>query len=63
MQENSSNDSNLLKREQAAKRCSFSTRKLAQEVKAGKIPYVRLGRLMRFIPADIDAYIEARRIG
>jgi excisionase family DNA binding protein len=53
----------LLSREQAARRLDFSTRKLQREVKAGKIPCVRLGGQLKFIPADIEAYIFSHRIG
>jgi excisionase family DNA binding protein len=63
LQDNSSNGVDLLSREQAARRLNFSTRKLHYLVKEGQIPHVRLGRLMRFIPADLEAYIQAHRIG
>jgi excisionase family DNA binding protein len=53
----------LLDRRQAAGRLKFSTRKLYNETKEGRIPHVRLGRLVRFIPADLDAYVEAHRMG
>jgi excisionase family DNA binding protein len=47
----------------AARRLGMSPRHLWDLVKAGKVPYVRLGRLVRFMPADLDAYIKAHRIG
>jgi excisionase family DNA binding protein len=53
----------LLNDTQAARRINCSKRKLHYEKGAGRIPFVRIGRLVRFIPADIDAYIQARRIG
>jgi excisionase family DNA binding protein len=53
----------LLNDTQAARRINCSKRKLHYEKDAGRIPYVRIGRLVRFIPADIAAYIQARRIG
>jgi excisionase family DNA binding protein len=62
-QGDSSDGIELLDREQTAKRLKFSTRKLYNETKEGRIPHVRFGRLMFFIPADIDAYVEAHRIG
>jgi excisionase family DNA binding protein len=33
---------------------------LYDEVEAGRFPVVRLGRLLRFRPADVEAYVEAR---
>jgi excisionase family DNA binding protein len=62
-QHDSSAGMELLDRKQAARRLKFSTRKLYNETKDGRIPHVRLGRLVRFIPGDLDAYIEAHRIG
>lgn len=53
----------LLRRRQAARRLNFSDRKLHEEVHAGRIPYVRLGRLMMFIAKDLDDYIKAHRVG
>ena len=32
-------------------------------VKHGKIPAVRIGRSIRFRPADIDAFLETVRVG
>jgi excisionase family DNA binding protein len=62
-QDDSSGGIELLDRRQAAGRLKFSTRKLYNETKEGRIPHVRLGRLIRFIPADLDAYVESHRIG
>lgn len=59
----SAQDDGLLTRDQAAHYVNFSTRKLRYEVKAGRIPFVQLGRNVRFIRGDLDAYIEAHRIG
>ena len=33
---------------------------LYDEVEAGRFPVVRLGRLLRFRPTDVAAYVEAR---
>jgi excisionase family DNA binding protein len=57
------NDLDLLNIEGAARRLRMSTRNLWDLVHSGSIPYVRLGRLYRFIPADLEAYIKAHRIG
>ncbi len=53
----------LLTREQAAKRINCSQRNLHNLRVIGQLPYVKIGKLIRFIPADLDAYVEAHRIG
>jgi len=53
----------LLTREEAAHHLKMSTRKLRYEVKARRIPFVQLGRLVRFFREDLDAYAQGRRIG
>ncbi len=55
-------DVGLLDRKQAAKRLTISERALHDKIKQNKIPYVRIGKFYRFLPRDLDAYIEARRI-
>jgi hypothetical protein len=55
--------SSLLDKNQTAELLNISLRNLDTKLKAGMIPHVRLGKLVRFIPADIGKYIEARRIG
>ena len=40
----------------------LSKRKLQQEMAAGALPYIKIGRSIRLIPADIEKYIAARRI-
>jgi excisionase family DNA binding protein len=57
------NDVNLLTRKQAWERINCSQRHLHNLVLSGELPYVRLGKLLRFIPADLDAYVKAHRIG
>lgn len=63
LQENSAQDEGLLTRHEAARHLKISTRKLRYEVKAGRIPFVQLGRNVRFIPIDLEAYVQSRRIG
>ncbi len=56
-------DVGLLDRKQAAKRLTISERALHDKIKQNKIPYVRIGKFYRFLPRDLDAYIEAHRVG
>jgi excisionase family DNA binding protein len=56
-------DVGLLTREQAWKRINCSQRHLHDLVINGGLPYVKIGKLIRFIPKDLDAYVEAHRIG
>jgi excisionase family DNA binding protein len=53
----------LMTREEAAHHLKISTRKLRYEVKAKRIPFVQLGRLIRFFREDLEAYAQGRRIG
>jgi len=62
VQENSGLGESLLTRDEAAHHLKISTRKLRYEVKAKRIPFVQLGRLVRFIRADLDAYVHGHRI-
>lgn len=52
----------LLTLEDAAKLTQVSKRKLQTEMAAGALAHVKIGRLTRFRPADLQAYIEARII-
>ena len=61
LQDNSSNS--LLDKIQTAERLNISLRTLDNRIKAGAIPFVRLGKLVRFIPSDIQKFIEAHKIG
>ena len=61
MQETSSY--NLLDKIETAERLRISLRTLDSRIKAGTIPFVRLGKLVRFIPSDIEKFILERRIG
>jgi len=60
--QHNSSDS-LLDKIQTAELLNISLRTLDTKLKAGAIPNVRLGKLVRFIPSDIQKYIEAHRIG
>ena len=50
--------SRLLKSKQAAEYLCISERTLWNLQKSGKIKIVRMGRLIRFDPADLDKFIE-----
>ena len=54
---------NLLDKIETAERLRISLRTLDNRIKAGAIPFVRLGKLVRFIPSDIEKFIEAHKIG
>jgi excisionase family DNA binding protein len=58
-----SSDVRLLTREQTWKRINCSQRHLHNLVISGDLPYVKIGKLIRFIPADVDAYVESHRVG
>lgn len=59
MQETSSY--NLLDKIETAERLRISLRTLDNRIKAGT--FVRLGKLIRFIPSDIEKFIEAHKVG
>ncbi len=46
----------------AANLTQVSKRKLQLDMANGALAYVKLGRSVRFLPADLHAYILARRI-
>jgi excisionase family DNA binding protein len=56
-------ETSLLTRDQTARRINCSPRNLHNIVVSGELPYVKLGKLIRFIPADVDEYVKAHRIG
>jgi excisionase family DNA binding protein len=53
----------LLKVREAANALNISERKLWEMTKRGAIPAVRIGRAVRYDPADLQAYIEASKCG
>jgi excisionase family DNA binding protein len=61
-QANSSNEVDLLSREQAAKRLGISARNLSYLRDAGKLPFIQIGRRILFSPLDLDQFIEARKV-
>ena len=53
----------LLGKRDVAKRCGVAPRTLDSWITSKRIPYVKFGKLVRFIPADLDKFIAAHRIG
>jgi excisionase family DNA binding protein len=53
----------LFDKREAAHKLRCCVRTLDYRLKRGQIPFVKLGKNVRFIPADIEAYIQAHRIG
>jgi len=54
---------NLLDKIETAERLNISLRTLDTRIKAGTIPFLKIGKLIRFIPSDIEKFIEAHKIG
>lgn len=48
--------------EGAAKYLSISERTLRAIVARGELTFCRVGRLLRFRPDDLDAYLDARKV-
>jgi excisionase family DNA binding protein len=53
----------LMTAKQAAARLAISERTLWQLTNDGELPAVRFGRIVRYDPADLRAFIAARRCG
>ena len=53
----------LLTPKQAAAALAISQRKLWELSNCGKIPVVRLGRCVRYDPADLARFVEAQKTG
>jgi excisionase family DNA binding protein len=63
MQKRPTSSDNLLSKIETAERLNISLRTLDTRIKAGSIPFLKIGKLIRFIPSDIEKFIEAHRIG
>jgi len=48
--------------DELAARLGTSTRHIRRLVAERRIPYVKIGRLVRFDPADIATWIDGRRV-
>ena len=46
-----------LTKQQVAQRLNVSARTVDNLMKRGLLPYHKLGRLVRFLPADVDAHL------
>jgi len=51
----------LLDSPATAKRLGITERHLRELVVRRDIPFVRVGRLIRFVPADLEAWVEDNR--
>jgi excisionase family DNA binding protein len=48
---------------EASRRLSISSRTLYRLTKAGQVPAVRMGRAVRYSPADLAAWVESQKAG
>jgi excisionase family DNA binding protein len=53
----------MLKPEQAAERLNVSLRFIRRLCHERRVPYTKVGRLVRFDPAELDAWLAAHRVG
>jgi predicted DNA-binding transcriptional regulator AlpA len=53
----------LWNKTQAARALGICVRTLDYKTANGQIPHVKIGKITRFIPADIEAFIQMHRIG
>lgn len=51
----------LLTEDEAAQELRVCTRTLRKERQAGRLPYVLIGRCVRYSPQDLETYIEKAR--
>jgi excisionase family DNA binding protein len=51
----------LLKPRGAARALAICDRKLWELTKRGEVPHVRIGRSVRYVPADLQAWIETQK--
>ena len=52
----------LLRKDDVIKRFKIAPRTLDNWIKTKRISYVKFGKLIRFVPADIEKFIETCRI-
>jgi DNA binding domain, excisionase family len=53
----------LLTVPEAAQKLRISIRSVNYRMKAGQIPFVKIGKSVRFLPADLERFIDQHRIG
>jgi hypothetical protein len=58
-----SQDPGLWNKTQAARALGICVRTLDYKTANGQIPHVKIGKITRFIPGDIEAFIQMHRIG
>ena len=63
MSEVKSRTASLFSRADAARYLAISVRKLDQLAASGKLPRVKIDACVRFLAADLDAFIEAQKQG
>ena len=59
----STNDESLLTVQDVALRFSVPVSWVYAQAEADKLPHRKLGRYLRFVPAEIEAYLSAQRRG
>jgi excisionase family DNA binding protein len=52
----------LLTKEQTAERLGMCQRQVSNFAASGELPFVKLGRAIRFRAEDVQAFVEARRV-
>ena len=57
------NGEKLLTKLDVARRAQNSVRTVAYWMETGELPYIKFGRLVRFLPSDVDDFFLSRRIG
>ncbi len=55
-------DATLLDVAQAAHRLGVTTRWVRRAIAQRRIPFVKVGHYVRFIPEELDAYVAANRV-
>ncbi len=53
----------LLTKLDVARLAQYSLRSVNYWIATGALPYVKFGRGVRFLAADVEAFIRSRRIG
>jgi excisionase family DNA binding protein len=52
----------LLRKGDVMKRCRVSERTVDNWVRHRRINFVKFGKMIRFIPSDVDAFIDAHQV-
>ena len=62
MQTNNPTADDLIDSEQVAARLGVTTRFVRRLVDERRIPFHKIGRHVRFDPADVETYVQSRRV-